>query len=343
MKVSEDDFRRRYAELNDEGLLSIDPEALVDVARRCYDDELTKRGLQARSHGGQEPEGARDESVIGVAVRWLVHATAMAAKRAFLSERWRLKMAIGAAGGLAMTGLLLHQRHQEQMDQAYREASSLTTADAASAVRRLAAFQGKRSTAMLLELALGLQPWDSGSIPRVIAIDALAERKDPAVAPALARLLQPHVTQPVRKAVSDALQKIQCLDDCMASVLHYLERTSQGEQNAEERRMPSAQFEGMTDFESDVRAMLTKDETAVYDSLYVVLQRQSKATVRMLVIIHGLGTDTPSKFALNVLSRARLQDACPALQESYHALEKETYRDRERRDVEATIQAVGCK
>jgi hypothetical protein len=89
--------------------------------------------------------------------------------------------------------------------------------------------------------------------------------------------------------------------------------------------------------------MVTKDETAVYDPLYVVLQRESKVTVRMRVIIYGLGTDTPSRFALNVLSRARLQDACPALQESYHVLEKETYRDRERRDVGATIQAVGYK
>jgi hypothetical protein len=89
--------------------------------------------------------------------------------------------------------------------------------------------------------------------------------------------------------------------------------------------------------------MVTKDETAVYDPLYVVLQRQSKVTVPMRVIRYGLGTDTPSRFALNVLSRARLQDACPALQESYHVLEKETYRDRERRDVGATIQAVGYK
>lgn len=83
-----------------------------------------------------------------------------------------------------------------------------------------------------------------------------------------------------------------------------------------------------------------KDEVAVYDSLYVVLQHQSRATVRMLGTIYGLGTDTPSNFALNVVSRARLKDACPALQASYHALEKEKYGARERQLAERAVQTV---
>jgi hypothetical protein len=40
---------------------------------------------------------------------------------------------------------------------------------------------------------------------------------------------------------------------------------------------------------SYVRAMATKDETAVYDPLYVVFQRPSKATVRMRAIIIRTG------------------------------------------------------
>jgi hypothetical protein len=42
MKVDEDDFRLRYAELSDEGLLSINREELVDLARQCYDEELPR-------------------------------------------------------------------------------------------------------------------------------------------------------------------------------------------------------------------------------------------------------------------------------------------------------------
>jgi hypothetical protein len=64
MNVDEDDFRKRYAELSDEGLLSIDREELVDAARRCYDEELARRGLQSEYIGGEEPQGVEDEFVV---------------------------------------------------------------------------------------------------------------------------------------------------------------------------------------------------------------------------------------------------------------------------------------
>jgi hypothetical protein len=63
MNVDEDDFRKRYAELSDDGLLSIDREELVDAARRCYDEELARRGLQ-EYNVGEEPEGVEDELVV---------------------------------------------------------------------------------------------------------------------------------------------------------------------------------------------------------------------------------------------------------------------------------------
>lgn len=63
MKVDESDFRRRYAELSDEGLLSIHREELVDAARQCYDEELARRGLQREQEAGQEPGDIEDEFV----------------------------------------------------------------------------------------------------------------------------------------------------------------------------------------------------------------------------------------------------------------------------------------
>jgi hypothetical protein len=65
MNVDEGNFRRRYAELSDEGLLSIDREELVDVARRCYDEELARRGLQSEYAAGEELEDEEDEFVVG--------------------------------------------------------------------------------------------------------------------------------------------------------------------------------------------------------------------------------------------------------------------------------------
>ncbi len=45
MKVNIEDIRRQYAELSDEGLYEIDREDLVDLARRCYDEELARRKI----------------------------------------------------------------------------------------------------------------------------------------------------------------------------------------------------------------------------------------------------------------------------------------------------------
>jgi hypothetical protein len=61
MKTGEDDFRRRYAEVNDDGLLATNREELVGVARRCYDDELAKRGLDNGSHTRPEHHSEAEE------------------------------------------------------------------------------------------------------------------------------------------------------------------------------------------------------------------------------------------------------------------------------------------
>jgi hypothetical protein len=56
MNVDADDFRKRYGELSDEGLLSINRGELVELARLCYDQELARRGLQAqREFGSRRP------------------------------------------------------------------------------------------------------------------------------------------------------------------------------------------------------------------------------------------------------------------------------------------------
>lgn len=47
MRFSEEDFKKLYAEIPDEELRSLVRGELTDVARRCYDAELAKRGLQA--------------------------------------------------------------------------------------------------------------------------------------------------------------------------------------------------------------------------------------------------------------------------------------------------------
>lgn len=45
MKLTADDYRRHYSELSDEEFLAVDRDELVEMARRCYDSEMTKRQL----------------------------------------------------------------------------------------------------------------------------------------------------------------------------------------------------------------------------------------------------------------------------------------------------------
>jgi hypothetical protein len=349
MKVDEGDLKRRYTEMSAEELLSIDREELVYVAQRLYDDEVARRGLQGERVSGDELKEVEEELVRGHAAGRLARTDPITAKRAFrMNAATLLKVAaVSIVVGLAMVGWLLYQQHQRQADRLYQEAAGIGgvfhgTDESISAVKRLASFQGERITAMLLDLAS--RGTFLGSAIQITAIEALADRKERTAAPVLARLLQPHVVPAVRKAVADALQKIPCADDCIASALHYLERTSQGEANIEDREAPSAgAVGGHDDFWDDIRATFAKDQRAVYDSLFRVLQQQSKSTVRVLAIVYGLGTDAPSKFALNLLSSTRLHDACPALVQSHGLLGMVQYRTKERDDVEATVQAVGCK
>lgn len=56
MKIGYDDFQSRFSELSDEGLLSIDRDELVDLARQCYDLEVVRRGLQGESTFAEEPK-----------------------------------------------------------------------------------------------------------------------------------------------------------------------------------------------------------------------------------------------------------------------------------------------
>lgn len=63
MNVGEGDFRRRYAELSDDALLSIDREELIEVASQCLDEELARRGLSVAQKISEEFKPIEDESV----------------------------------------------------------------------------------------------------------------------------------------------------------------------------------------------------------------------------------------------------------------------------------------
>jgi hypothetical protein len=68
MNTSIEDFRRHFDMLSDEALLATSRDDLTDTARLCYDEEVTRRGLNAPESAAEEGAAAHqasgDEEVI---------------------------------------------------------------------------------------------------------------------------------------------------------------------------------------------------------------------------------------------------------------------------------------
>lgn len=45
MEATPEDFRKHFELLSDAALLATDRDLLVDIAKRCFDDEVSRRGL----------------------------------------------------------------------------------------------------------------------------------------------------------------------------------------------------------------------------------------------------------------------------------------------------------
>ena len=83
MKVTAEDFRHQYADLSDEALLDIDCQELVELARKCYDEELARRKLKAAAPApvqAQAPEPHTDPEEFVVAETYAYHEEARLAR-----------------------------------------------------------------------------------------------------------------------------------------------------------------------------------------------------------------------------------------------------------------------
>jgi hypothetical protein len=258
----------------------------------------------------------------------------------YMGKTLRGLVALGAAVAIAAAGYISYRN--KQMDRLYAEAAGYPqffrgSSQSTEAVRKLAAYRGRRATEMLLDIALGHGPLVLGDTQSE-AIKALGKRDDPDVALALANLLQPHEGLATRQAAATALQYLPCNTECVSSILRYLERIWLGEPNYEDRTVRPPGFQ-------DVTASLQKDQQALYVSLYGVLQREKVATYTNLVKVYGLGSDAPSAFALDLVSHLGLTEACPLLQQSDQAIKKlpaESYKA-PRQELHGAIAALNCR
>jgi hypothetical protein len=240
-------------------------------------------------------------------------------------------------------GYGLYRYREQQMDELYAEASGApsafhSTVEAQAAVKKLATYRGDRSTVMLLNIALGRTPFTWPDVQRE-AMNALASRRDPKTSASLANVLQPRIPLPVRQAAAHALRNIPCTGDCVSSVLHYLERVWQGEPNYEDRTMfPSGLNE-------TVKADLAKEQEVLYQTLYGVLKREARSTMQVLYQVYGVGTDSPSRFGLELLARMQFREGCPALLQSERLLRQSPAESflAPREELETTVHALNCQ
>jgi hypothetical protein len=224
-------------------------------------------------------------------------------------------LGVVAVSVFAVLGYLSYRN--SVMERLYAEAAGYPkffrrSKESANAVNELASYHGRRSTELLINIAINRGPFVS-SDAQAAAIDALSKRKDPDIAVMLAGLLQPHQGLDVRREAATALKKLPCNSLCVRAILHYLERTSQGQLNSEDLVVRPAGFD-------DVSISLEKDQTVVYNDLYAVLRREKAETLINLSQVYGLGSDDPSLFALDLSTKLGIHEACPVLKESDHAI-----------------------
>jgi hypothetical protein len=64
LEIEPEELRRYYAELSDEGLLSINRNDLTELAQPYYDDEIAGRGLHDESSSDVETDAGHEELVV---------------------------------------------------------------------------------------------------------------------------------------------------------------------------------------------------------------------------------------------------------------------------------------
>jgi hypothetical protein len=259
-----------------------------------------------------------------------------------MAKKRRKLLALGGILlAIAVAAFLYNEYRAGVMARLYAEAAGYPpyyrgSIESQAAVKSLASYRGQRSTSMLLDIALRQNPLAPEA--QTEAIKALSRRKDPQIALRLASLLQPQEGLDTRKAAAAALQNLPCNRECIASILHYLERIWRGEPNDEDRWvLPPGNERVIANYRAGQRA--------TYDDLYSVLRREKRETFTNLVSVYGLGSDGPSPFALELVSRLELHEACPYLQESERQL-KDLSPDRfkaPRQEIQDAIASLNCK
>jgi hypothetical protein len=255
-----------------------------------------------------------------------------------LERRWTLtgKILLGITVVVVIAVLVVLHRKTEAEKQ-YPVAAGYKlqgSGQQSTAIADLGKESGEQSTDMLLQIALARGGF---AMPQQQeqAVRALAGRKDPKIGPLLATLLQPYEGLGIRMATAETLKQVPCSAECVASVLHYLERIYRGEPNSEDDLPPWP----------EVAAKLKAERQQFYLDLDTVLEDEKDNTLAVLTNVYGLGSEDPSSFGLDLASRIQLSEACPLLLQSQQQLKTsrtEAYKKTSRLTA-STIKSLKCE
>ena len=133
---------------------------------------------------------------------------------------------------LAVGGFVVYRN--ARMTSLFRTALSplSSTATAHEAIGALSRYNGSAATSLLFRVATNDHAFIDDR--QILAIEAVAQWKDPSALARLAFLLQPHVELGRRKAVAKTLEQGVCVEECIERILHYEERLWHGDVSDED-------------------------------------------------------------------------------------------------------------
>lgn len=194
------------------------------------------------------------------------------------------------------------------------------------AVKRLAAYSGQRSAESLGAVAAGAQNQQN----RLAALQMLVDRKDAARVSRLSELLLPTENLAMRQALANAIYQTGCSVECVRNVLYFEERMWRGDRPAEE-------------VEATPPKGLSEKEQELQTSLDEILRKNKAALGAVLERTYGLAGPFPSPFAVEIVSRLGITEACPLLMRTYLTVSESVKASPEYKNVADAVEKLGCQ
>ncbi len=170
---------------------------------------------------------------------------------------------------------------------------------------------------------------------REAAINELARIGTEEALDSIAHLLAPHNSVLLLKDAARVLRTQGCSERCIESVLFYLYRLS--------RESPTV-VPGDDSFASSLRKQESDREGELVSDLHSILLHNKVLTLSALAMSYGLGTEKPSRFALEIVQALHLREGCDLLLHSEHGQQQlKKFGVADPAVVTGVIDSLGCR